>query len=236
MDEERRLSEKATWYLEEQLDFDRRLIRYRYRSIRPWFLGRSCLELGPAEGVMTAFLLEDFPSVTAVDSARELLDSIADHPALEKVQSLFEEYEAGRQFDTVVLEHILEHVEDPAALLGRARRWVAPGGRLIAGVPNGLSFHRLVAVKMGLLPSPTSLNDRDRALGHRRVYTPESFRREVEEAGLRVLQEGGVFFKPLSNHQIQDQWNETMLEGFFLLGQDFPRNAAELFVVCEPET
>ncbi len=232
MDEGQRLDENASWYLHEQLDFDKRLIGFRYRSIKPWFEGNTCLELGPAEGMMTRLLLADFPSLTVVDSASDLLDQIPDHAALEKVNSLFEDYEPGWLFDTIILEHVLEHVESPGELLARVRKWCRSGGRIVVGVPNGHSFHRLAAVKMGLLASPTELNDRDQALGHRRVYTPESFRRECEESGLHVLHEGGVYFKPLANAQIQEHWNESMIEGFCLLGQDFPQNAAEIFSVC----
>jgi hypothetical protein len=44
---------------------------------------------------------------------------------------------------------------------------------------------------------------------------------------------GGVFFKPLSNQQIQEQWSEAMIQGFYELGKDFPSHAAELYAVCE---
>jgi hypothetical protein len=44
---------------------------------------------------------------------------------------------------------------------------------------------------------------------------------------------GGVFFKPLTNQQIQDHWTEEMIQGFYELGKDFPEYAAELYAVCE---
>ena len=50
------------------------------------------------------------------------------------------------------------------------------------GVPNGHSIHRLVAVKMGLLKDPCELNQRDKSLGHRRIYTPETLRKDIEAA------------------------------------------------------
>jgi|TARA_B110000977_G_scaffold191603_1_gene263982 hypothetical protein len=37
------------WYWKEHLDFDKRLIRYRYETIKPKLIGKRCLELGPAE-------------------------------------------------------------------------------------------------------------------------------------------------------------------------------------------
>lgn len=106
---------------------------------------------------------------------------------------------------------------------------------MIVGVPNAHSLHRLIGVKMGLLADPTELNERDRSVGHRRVYTPDSFAQELKDARLRVIHLGGVFLKPLSNQQIQDTWDDALKEAFYELGMDFPRHAAELFAVCESE-
>ncbi|MDF2444975.1 MAG: class SAM-dependent methyltransferase [Moraxellaceae bacterium] len=230
--EHERVEAAADWYLKEQLDFDKRLIRFRYESLKPGFVGTSALELGPAEGEMTQFLVNDFEQLTVVEGSAELLAQIPERPNLVKVNALFEDFQPAGRFDSIILEHVLEHVDDPVALLQRVRNWLAPEGRLFLGVPNGNSIHRLVAVKMGLLEHPCQLNARDHALGHRRVYTPASFRADIEKSGLAVLEMGGVFFKPLSNAQIQDHWTEPMIQGFYELGKDFPELAAEIFAVC----
>jgi trans-aconitate methyltransferase len=233
MDEQQRVAAMADWYLTEQLDFDKRLIRFRFETLRPYLKGSDGLELGPAEGQMTRLLLDYFASLTVVDGSSALLAQIPDSGSLTKVHSLFEDFVPDRTFTTIVMEHILEHVDRPVDLLKRARSWLAPAGRLLAGVPNGHSIHRLVAVKMGLLTDPCELNPRDRALGHRRVYTPETFKADIEAAGLRIVTRGGVFFKPLSNQQIESHWTEEMVRGFYELGNDFPDLAAELYAVCE---
>lgn len=232
-DEQRRLDDIAGWYLEEQLDFDRRMIGFRYAALEPYLRGPAGLELGSAEGEMTHLLMPHFETLTIVDAAGALLDRIPDAPTLRKVRSLFETFDPRERFDTVIMEHVLEHVDDPVALVTRARGWLAPGGRLLAGVPNAHSIHRLAAVKMGLLAAPGDLNDRDRQLGHRRVYTPQSLRADIEAGGLRVVARGGVFLKPLSNSQIESHWDERMIDGFHQLGREFPDLAAEIFVVCE---
>lgn len=232
-EERRRLDSAAQWYLTEQLEFDKALIRYRYRSMRPYFVGKRCLELGPADGHMTRLLARDFEQITVVDASADLLAAITPLPNLVRVESLFEEFDPDEDFDTILIDHVLEHVERPVDITRRARSWLGPGGRLLAGVPNGDSFHRLVGVKMGLFKHPCELNPRDLAQGHRRVYVPGTFRADLEAAGLRVVHMGGVFFKPLSNQQIDEQWTEEMKEAFYELGKDFPLNAADLFAVCE---
>ena len=66
-------------------------------------------------------------------------------------RELFEDFRPAEAFDVVVMEHVLEHVEDPVGILKLAKPWLAPGGQVVIGVPNAHSFHRLAAVKMGLL-------------------------------------------------------------------------------------
>ena len=230
--ERERVNALASWYSTKQLDFDRRMIGFRHDKLRPHLVGPEGLELGPADGEMTRLLLPGFRRLTVVDAAADLLAKIPEHVNLIKVNSLFEDFDPHQSFNTVLMEHILEHVVDPGGLLRRAAVWLAPRGKLLVGVPNGSSVHRLAAVKMGLLSEPCELTPRDLALGHRRVYTPETFRTEIERAGLRIVEFGGVFFKPLSNQQMQDHWTEEMIRGFYELGKDFPQLAAELYAVC----
>lgn len=232
MEEHQRVNSLSDWYLKEQLDFDKRLIRFRYQTLRPYLAGPEGLELGPAEGEMTQFLANHFERLTIVEGSAELLAQIPPRPNLSKVHSLFENFEPDRRYDTIVMEHILEHVDHPTALLRRVKDWLLPSGKVLIGVPNGLSIHRLVAVKMGLLAEPCELNSRDHVLGHRRVYTQDTLRCELAAAGLRPIEMGGVFFKPISNAQIQEHWTEEMIQGFYELGKDFPQHAAELYAVC----
>ena len=234
-DERERIRTASDWYLTGQLPFDRELIRFRYRTLRPFIRGPRGLELGSAEGNMTRLITDDFDQLTVVDGARQLLDTMPNFANVTKVLSLIEDFSPSEAFDTVIIDHLLEHVADPHSILESARSWLAPSGVMLVGVPNAHSIHRLIGVKMGLLAAPTDLNDRDRAQGHRRVYTPESFERELRNARLRVVHLGGVFLKPLSNQQIQDNWDDALKEAFYQLGAEFPHHAAELFAVCESD-
>ncbi|MGB3206623.1 MAG: class I SAM-dependent methyltransferase [Crinalium sp.] len=231
--EQERIDALAQWYLKEQLDFDKKLIRFGYETIKPYLKGTEGLELGGADGQMTKFIVKDFARLTLVDASSNLLNSIPNYPNLVKVNKLFEQFENEWLFDTIIMAHILEHIESPLMLLERAKQWLNTKGKIIGIVPNGHSLHRLAAVKMGLLKHPCELNSRDHALGHRRVYTPETLRKDIEAAGLRIVEMGGVFLKPLSNQQIQEHWTQEMIQGFYELGKDFPENAAEIYVVCE---
>ncbi len=232
-DELNRIEDASSWYIEEQVDFDRKLIGYRYKTWKPRLVGPKGLELGSAEGVMTRMLLNDFENLTIVDAAARLLDMIPDSPKLEKVHSLFENYSPDEKFNSIILDHILEHIDDPVSLMKQVKRWLAPAGRVCMGVPNGNSIHRLAAVKMGLLSHPCELNERDIKQGHRRVYTPDSFKCDIEISGLSIIEMGGIFYKPLSNPQIDETWTEEMMDGFYELGKEFPENSAAIFAICQ---
>lgn len=233
MSESQRVESVSNWYLQEQLDFDKLLIRFRFENWDPFILGPEGLELGSGDGQMTRLLVQKFQRLTTVEGSAELLAAIPDAPNLLKVHSLFEDFKPGWKFNSIIMDHILEHIADPVALLAHVSGWLAKDGRILIGVPNGLSFHRLAAVKMGLLTDPCQLNQRDHSVGHRRVYTSQTLRTDLEKAGLKVVKMGGIFFKPLSNQQIQDHWTEEMIRGFHELGKDFQENAAELFAVCK---
>jgi 2-polyprenyl-3-methyl-5-hydroxy-6-metoxy-1,4-benzoquinol methylase len=148
-------------------------------------------------------------------------------------EALFEQFATEERFDTIVLGHVLEHVDDPVAIMARCRHWLAPEGRLLLAVPNARSVHRQAAVIMGLLRREHELNEADLHHGHRRIYDPETLRADVREADLRISIFGGYWLKPLSNGQLEADWTPEMLEAFMALGERYPDIAGELYVVAQ---
>lgn len=199
---------------------------------RHWH-GARCLELGPAEGTMTPLLLDAFAHVDVVEGSLDLAERLARrHPDLGVHACLFEQFEPSERYDAIVLGHVLEHVDDPIALLGRARSWLAHGGRVFVSVPHAGSLHRRAAVRMGLLEFEAQLNERDREVGHRRVYSRWELERDVRAAGLQVEFNGGYWLKPVSNAQIDADWAPEMVDAYMELGEHHPDLAAELYVVA----
>lgn len=208
-------------------------VRYSAQVFARHWGGSSCLELGPAEGLMTELLVQAFEDLVVVEgSDRFCADLRRRFPSAEVVCSLFETWEPTRSFDTIVLGHVLEHVEDPRALLVRVGRWLAPGGVICAAVPNARSLHRQAAVLLGMLPEEHALNATDLHHGHRRVYDPESFRHEFLAAGLQLRVFGGYWLKPLSNAQLDAQWSPELLWAYMQVGERYPDIAAELYIIA----
>lgn len=196
----------------------------------------ATLELGPAEGVMTDLLTTICKPLTVVEGSDTFCRAIkARHPQVSVVNALFEDFAPAGGFANIILGHVLEHVENPVAILKRAAAWLEPGGHILAAVPNSRSLHRQAAVLMGLLPFEEALNDADVHHGHRRVYNPESFRRDFMQAGLSVEVFGGYWLKPLSNRQIEEHWTPQMLNAFMALGERYPEIAGEIYIIAQKQ-
>jgi SAM-dependent methyltransferase len=136
------------------------------------------LELGSGNGDFARDILQTHPSISfvGVDGAETgVAIARAKVPAgvfvradLTRPASLPEQY---RGFAThAVCSEVLEHVDDPVALLRTARALFAPGCRLVITVPAG------------------PLSAFDRHIGHRRHFTPESLDCVLSAAGLRPAQ------------------------------------------------
>ena len=227
-----KVQDSSQFYNKSFLNFDYKLTEMNYLSLKPYFKGKNLLELGPAMGHMTKFLVNDFENVSVVEGSKELLDLIPNYGNIEKHHSYFEEFETDKKFDTIIMSHVLEHIENPIKILKLISRWLSENGVIIISVPNSKSLHRLAAVEMGLLESEYELNQRDLDLGYYRVYDLNSLKKDIIESSLKIIDEGGVFLKPVSNGQIDDNWTDKMIDGFYKLGKKFPEFCAEIFVVC----
>lgn len=193
----------------------------------------SVLELGPAEGIMTDILYPYFSDYTVVDGADFFVESIVNkYPQIKGYVSLFEDYEPSRLYDNIVLGHVLEHVEDPVKILKMVSSWLAKDGRIVAAVPNSNSIHRQAAVVMGMLEHEKQLNDTDRKNGHRRVYDMDTLKADFLKAGLQIVSTGGYWLKPLSNGQINNSWDDKMIDAFLKMGEKYPEIAGEIYIIA----
>src|SRR5262245_26162738 len=190
---------------ESATDFDVTLQKYDFHAIRPFLKGPAVLEMGCGRGETTRMLAEIYPQLHVVDASRRCIElASAGVPSTALFfQARFEEHDPPCHYDSILLLEVLEHLEDPIMILKRAASWLNPGAAIHILVPNARSLHRRLGVAMGLLPAVDALNDRDRQVGHRRVYTQESLLADVNNAGLKVVRHQGIFLKILSNSQME---------------------------------
>jgi len=209
------------------------MVAYSYTVFTRHMVPGSVLEMGPAEGHMTDLLAKSGRPLYVVEGSSMFCEQLQErYPHAIVTHALFEEYEPVTHFNNILLGHVLEHVVDPVSVLKQCKAWLAPGGRILAAVPNARSIHRQAAVLMRLLSNEHALNDADVKHGHRRVYNPESFRYDFLQAGLEILFFGGYWLKPVSNSQIERDWTPEMLDAFMKLGERYPDIAGENYIVA----
>jgi len=220
--------------------FDAVLRRYILRALDPLLPRGRALEMGCYKGEMTELIAERYDDLTVIEASGELVASA--HARLGNrarfVHATFETAELSNRFDAIFLVHTLEHLDDPVSVLRRVRGWLADAGRLFVVVPNANAASRQIAVHMGLVPHNDAVTDDERVHGHRKTYQLDTLEREVLDAGLSVVQRGGVFFKPLANFQFDrlmggDVISDAYLEGCYRLGMRYPDLCASIWVACE---
>lgn len=230
--EQARLDRVAGWYSAQ--GFEGRMVRASALAVLAHADGRNVLEVGAAEGNVTEQLATTFERVVVVEPADNYADQVQARnlPNVEVVRTLIEDLDTAERFDTIVLSHILEHVDDPAAVLRACIELLRPDGRLIIVVPNAGSLHRRIGVLLGVLGDIHDLSTSDVAIGHRRVYDPQLLRAELVAAGLTVDHFEGHFCKPLANSQI-DALPQALQEALLQLGAQLPADqASEIMAVC----
>ncbi|HSI50727.1 MAG TPA: methyltransferase domain-containing protein [Ideonella sp.] len=139
------------------------------------------------------------------------------------------------EVDLVLVSGVIHETAEPEALLRAALALLRPGGHLLVSVPNAGSFHRLLAVQIGLIPAANTLGERNRLLGQPVVYGAAELRALVLGPGLTETGFEGYLFKPFTHAQmapLMPQLGEAGLQGLIELGRQFPEQAAEICLVA----
>lgn len=209
------------------------MIKFCASMAKKWLIGSSLLEMGPAEGLSTQYLHEEIKDLEVVDASAVYLNSIsAKMPSIKCHQSLFETFEPNRKYDNIYMGHVLEHVEEPSLIISRAIRWLKPGGRIIASVPNADSVHREIGVRIGMLKTTSDLSESDVRIGHRRVFHRAEFEALFQDLNLKIIESSGFFLKFFPNFELEERFSEEFILELMGLGQQSPENSAELFLVA----
>ena len=107
--------------------------------------GVSGLEIGCAEGYMTAELSQKFPFFVASDISINYLKRAKSRVNDVSFIALDCQYLAfkNNSFDNIILTEVLEHTLSPFRVLEEIRRVLTDNGRLILSVPNSMSLHNI---------------------------------------------------------------------------------------------
>ncbi len=214
---------------------------FMLKSFIPFFRQGNLLELGSFKGDFTKRFLPHFDDITCVEASDEAIQlakqDLPDH--INFIHGLFEEVTLPNKYDNIVLTHVLEHLDDPVAVLKRIHdEWLSEHGRFFLVCPNANAASRQIAVKMGLITHNAAVTPAEKAHGHNITYSLDTLERDAKAAGLNVVHRSGIFFKALANFQ----WDRLLqtdiisleyLEGCYALGMQYPDLCSSIFLMCE---
>ena len=152
--------------------------RWRYSLISK-YVGKRILEVGSADRDFTWVLSQEkqeIQTLISLEPSRLLLDrfegkySFPDHISFHCLDFFDVTPDLFGLFDTVVLSHVLEHIEDDRSMTDKAWQLLSPGGYLLIIAPA--------------LPWLFSIHDK--ALGHYRRYNKKSLRASIDTDKYRI--------------------------------------------------
>ena len=146
--------------------------------------GGTLLDLGAAGGELGAAVRDHFTRTIGfeydVDRIAELRGRF-DHVVIADLESV---PRLPANVIAIVLADVIEHLRNASKLLKCAKESLAPDGLLFLSVPNIAN----VTVRLGLLFGVFEYRDRGILdYTHLRFFTMRTIRREIENAGFRIL-------------------------------------------------
>jgi SAM-dependent methyltransferase len=128
----------------------------RHLAVYEWIASRVAggrvLDMACGEGYGSAVLAGTAGSIVGVDANPEAHEHARlrySRPGLRFERGLVETWGEPGSFDAVVFLQTIEHVQDPAAVLGHFRSLLAPGGVAYVSTPNVLTLAPEGAEKSG---------------------------------------------------------------------------------------
>ncbi len=147
-------------------------------------------------------------------------------------QSDLAHYADGGRYDHVVATNVLHELDDPAALLSRARGWLAPGGLVHVSLQNPESIHRLVALELGMIERTEDVSELGLRYATRRLWSAAAFGAACSATpGSGCSSREAVMLKPLPN-ALMATLPDDLIAGLLRIAHRFPEHGAINLFTC----
>ena len=226
------------------LPFEESQARYRKRKFLDSlakYQPRSILEIGCGfDPIFNHYA--DFDRCTIVepgdDFARRALEQAQAHHAITVIHGTLEdnvERLLAARYDFIVLSSLLHEIRDSKRLLDATARLCGPTTIVHINVPNARSFHRLLALEMGIIGNLFEPSQTQQRMQQSHTFDLESLAQLVSQSGFQVVEQGSFFIKPFTHAQMASLqaaglMTDLMLDGLYKLSKHFPDNGSEIFM------
>ena len=230
----------AEIYISDNLyDYDNEILMkwYPKRIIKKSKKTDSLLELGVGHGFTTSILSKYFERHVALDASPAVIKHFHinfPYSKTEIIETWFEKYSTEEKFDIIVMGFILEHVDNPNAILTQFKKFLKPGGKIFLAVPNAEVMNRRLGYLAGMLSDVSELSEYDILSGHQRYFTINSFNDEIIKAGYNTISMEGIFLKPFTTKQIISlNFPKSVIDALCEMGMEYPELSSGLLAQVE---
>lgn len=122
-------------FLADRQNYERPRVNWMLEQAR----GGRLLELGCADGTVTAMLAGQVERVVAVDVCAEAIARV-EARGLTNVSvqvALLEHFRPDTEFEWIIMSEVLEHLRNPVVVVAQCLSWLKPGGSLLLSSPLG---------------------------------------------------------------------------------------------------
>ena len=108
------------------------------------------------------------------------------------VTTVLEDFETQKSFDFIVASGVLHEVSNPDLFLKRLLHLATSTTTIHINVPNASSFHRELALEMGLIEDIQAISDNQKLMQQtQKFYTIDTLEAVLVNSGFTVVDSGG---------------------------------------------
>lgn len=221
-------------------NFDFIMHDYMIKKFKFFFNENNCLELGAGNGNFTIKLSKFFNNITVIEGSSKSINMIKKLGIrnINIINQDIEKIDLKKKFNNIFIIHTLEHLKKRVHILKKIQSLLTNNGILYVATPNANSMSRQIAVKMGLIRKNNSVTAGERSHGHQVTYDLKKLEKDIIAARLKIQKSGGIFFKPLSNFQIDQALkkkiiNKNYLDACYKLGNYYNDLCSSIYVIAK---
>lgn len=203
---------------------------------------KNILEIGCGMEPFFKFI-NDFEKFVTVEPSGDFCRNAEKLAAGDKrihiIQGFFEEREAELKalmpYDFIIFSSLIHEVPDPAGFLKQIYSLCGSDTVVHVNVPNMYSFHRLLAVEMGLITDIHERSELDKKFQRTGNFDMSLLVESVNKAGFEIIEKGTYFIKTLTNNQYEAAIEQKIIDENVFAGLEkmikyLPELGAEMYV------
>lgn len=228
-----------------QLAFEPIMIEYRRKAIienLTRYKHERILEIGCGNEPIFKYF-SDYKFMTVVEPCESFYKNAFElkkgRKNIELYNDIFENVSGtlnDEKIDFIIVSCLLHEIQDTTTFLEKLHSICNESTIVHLSVPNANSFHRLLALEMGIIENlfdSSSMN----MLMRQRVYNLSTLTELLSGRNFRILESGSYFIKPFTHIQMQQLVDlkiirKRLMDGLYGMSKYIPEMGSEIYVNC----